>query len=196
MEAAWSVLEALQLLRVLVELQVPQLLLLDAFGVRLEVLHQVLDLLNLGISVGVHDLGQILHEAEVGAHGISQAGQLAELGDQSDFVPRASVLVDQQWLVHVADVLVVASAVVLLVAGGSPVLVEGCCWTLRKVDPVNLVGLLVVARDHRRSRECFLDRCLAVAATLLSLVSQVIHVVQAVVCPDHLEADVDVEKDA
>ena len=71
-------------------------------------------------------------------------------------------------------------------------LVEGCRGTLRKVDPVDLVGLLVVARHHRRASECFLDRLLAVAAALLGFVSQIIDVVQDVVCPDHFEADVDV----
>jgi hypothetical protein len=74
LEPARRVLEALKLLRVLVELQVPEALLLDALSIRLEVLHQVLDLLNFGIGVRVHDLGKIFHEAEVGAHGVSQTG--------------------------------------------------------------------------------------------------------------------------
>lgn len=55
-EATGIVLKALEFLGVLIKLQVPKLLLLDAFFVRLEVLHQVLDLLDLRISVCVHDL--------------------------------------------------------------------------------------------------------------------------------------------
>lgn len=196
LELARSVLEALQLLWILVELEMPQLLLLLALLVGLEVRHQVLDLLDLGIGVGVHDLRKILHEAEVGAHGISQARQLAQLGDKGYLVSRAAVLVDEQWLIHVADVLVVASPVVLLVAGGSPVLVEGGAGTLREINPIDLVGLLVVSGDHGAASECLLDRFLAILTALLGLVSQVVEVAQAIVCPDHLEADVDVEKDA
>lgn len=174
----------------------PQALLLDALSIRLEVLHQVLDLLNLGIGVGVHDLGKILHQAEVSAHGVSQTSQLTELWDERDLIACSAILVDEQRLVHVANVLIVAGLVVLLVASGSPVLVEGGCWTLREIDPINLVGLLVVSRHHGSSRQSVLDRLLAVLPTLLSLVSQIIHVVQTVICPDHLEADVNVEKDA
>ena len=55
-EATGIVLKALEFLGVLIKLQVPKLLLLDAFFVRLEVLHQVLDLLDLRISICVHDL--------------------------------------------------------------------------------------------------------------------------------------------
>jgi hypothetical protein len=174
----------------------PQALLFDTLRVSLEVVHQVFDLLELGVGIGMQDLGQVFHQAEIGTHGVSQAGQLTELRDESHLITCASVLVDQQRLVHVADAFVVASTIVLLVAGGSPVLVESGCWTLRKVDPINFVGLLVVARDHRRASECFLNRLLAILSTLLGLVSQIIHVVQAVVCPDHFEADVNVEQDA
>lgn len=199
LELARSVLESTELLRSLVELEVPKLLLLDTLRVGLEVVHQVLDLLDLGIGVGVHDLGQVLHEAEVGAHGVSQTCQLAQLGNEGDLVTRAAVLVDQEWLVHVVDVLVVASLVVLLVAGWSPVLVEGGAGTLCEVNPVNLVRLLVVPGDDCATSECFLNRLLAIstaAAALLSFVSHVVHVVQTVVCPNDFEADVNVEKDA
>lgn len=194
LELARRVLESTELLRGLVELEVPKLLLLDTLRVRLEVTHQVLDLLDLGISVRVDDLGEVLHEAEVGAHGISQARQLAQLGNEGDLITRAAVLVDEQRLIHVVDVLVVAGAIVLLVAGWSPVLVEGGCWTLSEVDPVDLVSLLVVPGDNGASSECIADRLLAIASAVL--VSHVVHVVQTVVCPNDLEADVDVEKDA
>jgi len=64
------VLDTLQLLRILVEFQVPSSLLLLALLVVLEALHQVLDLLDLSFSVGVDNLGEILHEAEVSTHSI------------------------------------------------------------------------------------------------------------------------------
>lgn len=196
LELASSVLEATQRLWHIVDLHVPQLLLLDALDVCLEVCHQVLDLFDLGIGVRVHDHSEVLHQAEVSAHGVSQARQLTELWDESDLIPSASVLVDEQWLVHVADGFVVASAVVLLVRCGSPVLVERCRWTLREVDPIDTIGLLVVARDHSRTRNSFLNGGLSVTSPPLSLVTQVVHPGQTVVCPDDLEADVDVEKDA
>jgi len=176
----------------LVELEMPQLLLLDALSIGLEVRHQVLNLLDLGVSVGVHDLCKVLHQAEVRTHSICKTCQLAELGDQRHLVAGAPVLVNQQGLIHVANGFVIASPVVLLVAGGSSLLVEGCCYTLRKVDPINLVGLLVIARNHRGTSHSFLDRCLTITAALLGLVSQIVDVVQAIVCPDYLEADVNV----
>ena len=55
---------------VVVEFQVPSSLLLLALLVVLEALHQVLDLLDLSFSVGVDNLGEILHEAEVSTHSI------------------------------------------------------------------------------------------------------------------------------
>ena len=60
-ETTGIVLEALKFLRVLIELQVPKLLLLNAFFICLEVLHQVFDLLNFRISISVHDLCKVLH---------------------------------------------------------------------------------------------------------------------------------------
>jgi len=196
LELARGVLEAVQRLWHIVDLHVPQLLLLDTFGIGLEVLHQVLDLLDLSVGIRVHDDSEVLHEAEVSAHGISQARQLTELWDEGDLISSASVLVDEQRLIHVADTFIVASAVVLLVRRGSPVLVEGSRWTLRKIDPIDAIGLLVVARHHGRTRKRLLNRSLPILAPLLSLVTQVVHPGQTVVCPDDLEADVDVEKDA
>jgi hypothetical protein len=75
-ETTSIVLEALEFLGVLVELQVPKLLLFDAFFVCLKVLHQVFNLLNFRISVCVHDLCKILHQTEVSTHSISQTSQL------------------------------------------------------------------------------------------------------------------------
>ena len=97
----------------------PELLLLDALCVRLEVVHQVLDLLDLRLGIRVHDLSHVLHQTEVGAHRISQTSQLTKLGNEGNLVTRASVLVDQQRLIHVAYLLVVARPVVILIAGRS-----------------------------------------------------------------------------
>ena len=55
LELASRVLESAKRLRHIVDFHVPQLLLLDTLGVGLEVLHQVLDLFDLGIGVRVHD---------------------------------------------------------------------------------------------------------------------------------------------
>ena len=169
------VLIAREFLRVLIELQVPQLLLLLALRVLLEVLHKVLDLLNLRIGVGVQDLSKVFHQMEVCSHGISQSCQLAELRNQSDFVSSASVLVDEEWLVLILDGLIVAGLVILHVAGRSTILVEGGSWTLTKVYPVDLVGLLVVPCDHSRTGESITDRLLAVSASLLGFVSNLVH---------------------
>jgi len=119
------VLEALELLRVLVELQVPELLLFDTLRVLLEVRHEVLNLIDLSRSVGMHNLSKVLHEPEVRTHSISQARQLAELGNEGDLVSSASVLVDEQRLVAIVDAFVVASLEVVSVAGLSALLVEG-----------------------------------------------------------------------
>ena len=70
LESPRCVLKARKLLRIVVELQVPHLLLLDTLLVALEVRHEVLDLLDLGVSVRVDDLGQVLHQAEIGTHRI------------------------------------------------------------------------------------------------------------------------------
>lgn len=58
---ARSVLEASELLRLLVKLQIPQLLLLNALLVLLEVLHQVFDFLDFGFGIGVQDHCKIFH---------------------------------------------------------------------------------------------------------------------------------------
>jgi len=72
-ETTGIVLEALKFLRVLVELQVPKLLLLNAFLICFEVLHHVFNLLNLRISISVHDICRVLHQTGVCTHNISQS---------------------------------------------------------------------------------------------------------------------------
>lgn len=80
-EIAGVVLDALQLLRSVVELEVPEGLLFLALLVGLEVSHQVLDLLDLGLSIRVNDLCHILHQSKVSTHCISQTGNLTQLWD-------------------------------------------------------------------------------------------------------------------
>jgi len=143
----------------------PQLLLLLALGIGLEVSHQVFDFLDLRFSIGVQNNGKVFHHAEVCAHGVSETGKLAKLGNECDLVTSASVLVDEERLVGVGDVFIVASLVVLSVACGSPVLVERGFWTLRKINTVDLVGLLVVARNHSCAFESLLDCFLRIKST-------------------------------
>ena len=174
----------------------PKRLLFDTLRVCLEVGHQVLDLLDLGVGVSVENLREILHKSEIGTHSISQARQLAQLGNEGNLISRAAILVDEQRLIHVVDSLIVAGAVVLLVARRSPVLVESGAGTLGEINSVDLVGLLVVARHDGATFECLLDRFLAVLVSSFGLLPQIVHVGQTIICPDHFEADVDVEKDA
>lgn len=72
-EFAGLVLETLEFLGVLIKLQVPKLLFLNTLFIGLEVVHQVFDLLYFGFCIGVNDLGEILHQAEICTHSISQA---------------------------------------------------------------------------------------------------------------------------
>jgi hypothetical protein len=67
------VLETLEFLGVLIKLQVPKLLFLNALFICLEVIHQVLDLLYFGFGVSVNDLGEILHQSKICTHSISEA---------------------------------------------------------------------------------------------------------------------------
>jgi len=173
---------------------VPELLLLHALGIGLEVSHQVLDLLDFSFSVGVQNHAQVFHHAEVSTHGISEAGKLAKLWNESHFITSASVLVDQERLVGIRDLFVVASLVVLTIAGGSSLLVESSFRTLRKINPVDFVGLLVVARNHSAAFHSELDCFLRIKSLLLSLGRQVLQIVEGCVRPDHLEADVDVQQ--
>ena len=172
----------------------PQLLLLLALRVLLEVVHQVLDLLDLCIGISVDNLGKVFHETEIRSHGISKSSQLTELGNEGNLVSSASILVDVQRLIAVVDVFVVASLVVLSVACLSSVLVKGSLGTLSKVYTVNLVRLLVVTSDDSCTGESKLNRFLAIVVALLGSVSEVIHVAQAVIRTDDLEANINVQK--
>ena len=93
----------------------PQLLLLLTLGIRLEDLKQVLALIDLSVSIGVHNLSKILHESEVTSHLVSQPSHLAQFRNQCDLVASLSVFVDQQGLIWLSDILIVSGLVVLLV---------------------------------------------------------------------------------
>lgn len=112
---AGLILEALELSRVVLEPQVPKLLFLLALGVGVEDLKQITTLIDLTVSIGVDDLGQVFHEAEVGSHGICESSNLAEFRNQGDLSTCPSVLMDQERLVWLSDVLIVPGLVVLLV---------------------------------------------------------------------------------
>jgi hypothetical protein len=193
-EIAGVVLEALEFLRVLIKLQMPERLLLLALLVGLEVVHEVLDLLDLGFSIGMDDLGEILHETEVCTHRVSQSCQLAQFRDESDLSTCPSVLVDQQGLVGVLDVLVVLRLVVLTVAGLGALLVEAGLRTLSKVNAVDLVRLLIVLGDDSRTGESKLDSLITVLVPLLSSLSGFVHHLEHRVSTDDLEADVHVQE--
>jgi len=195
-EITCIVLEALELLRVLVELQVPELLLLNTLGVVLEAVHQVFDLLDLGLGVRVHNAGKVLHQIEVGTHGISQSCQLAELGNEAHLLTRPPVFVDQKWLIHVLDCLIVPRLVVVGVARWSPVLVERSRWTLSEVDSVDPVRLLVVPGHDSHTTDGLLNGLLPVLATGFSLFAQVIQVLEAGVSSHNLETNVDVQQNS
>ena len=138
------ILESRQLCWVVLELEMPSLLLLLALLVGVEGGEEILAFLDLLVGVGVDDLGKIFHQPEVSAHCISQTRELAELWDQSDLVTSLSVLVDEERLVWISDGLVVPGLVVVLVADLSTVLVERGLWAHAEVEAVNSVGLLVV----------------------------------------------------
>ena len=143
-QVAGVVLVARQLSWFFLELEMPSFLLLLALLVLCKGGEEILALLDLLVSVGVNDLGKILHQPEVSAHGICQTGELAELWDQSDLIARLAVLVDEERLVEILDILVVSGLVVLLVADLSTLLVEGGLWAHAEVKAIDPVGLLVV----------------------------------------------------
>lgn len=125
----------------------PGSLFLFALLVGLEVVHEVLDLLDLGFSVGVDNLSKVLHESKVSTHCISQTSDLAKFRNESDLESSSAIFVDQEGLVGVLDLLVVLGLVVLGVAGLSTLLIEASQGGLRKVDSIDLVCLLVI-RGH------------------------------------------------
>ena len=127
------------------ELQVPCLLLLLALFVFGESGEEVLAFSDFPVSVGVDDSSQILHEAEVSSHGIGQASELTQLGDECHLITSLSVLVDEKRLVWIGDVFIVSGLVVLRVADLSTLLVEGRCWTHAEINTFHAIRLLVVS---------------------------------------------------
>lgn len=188
------VLEASELCWSVLELEMPSLLLLLALLVGCKGGEEILALLDLLVSVGVDNLGEIFHQPEVSTHCFRQTGELAELWDQSDLITSLSVLVDEEWLVRIGDILVVPGLVVLLVADLSAILVESGLWAHTKVETIDPVSLLVVPGDDSRTSYGSLDGLLPVSASLLSLVSQCGDVAEERVCPYYPEGNVDVEQ--
>lgn len=188
------ILEALEFLRVLVELQVPERLLLLTLLVGLEVVHQVLDLLDLRFSISVDDLGKILHETEVSTHGVGKPCQLAQFRDESDLVTCSAVLVDQEGLVGVSNGLVVLGLVVLTVAGLSALFIKAGLGTLSKVNTVDLVRLLIVLRDDSRTGESLLHCFVSILVAALGILSGLIHHLEDRVSPDDFETHIDIQQ--
>lgn len=188
------ILESVEFRWVLVELQVPQLLFLHTLRVGLEVRHEVLDFLNLGLGIRVQYHSKVLHQAEVRTHRISEARQLAELWDERHLVSGPTIFVDQEWLVSIGNVLIIAGLVVLSVACRSPILVERGLGTLREVYSVDFVSLLVVPGNNRATFESLRDHLLSVLVPLLGLVAQVIQVGEGAISTYYFKADVDVEQ--
>jgi hypothetical protein len=150
---------------------VPQLLLLDTLGTCVEVSHQVFDLVELLLCVGVNNLGQVAHEAEVRAHRVGQTGKLTELGNEGYLKASATVFVDEQRLIGISNAFVVARLVVVHVAGHGALLVELGQRRLAKVNTVDLVSLLVVASNHSRASQHavhILDRVLLLSISTLT----------------------------
>lgn len=54
---------------------------------------------------------------------------------------------------------------------------------------------MVVPCHDSSASECILDRFLSITSTLLNFVSQLIHVIETVICSDNFETDVYIEKD-
>jgi len=176
--SASCVLVALESCRDILERDVPELLLLLTLRIAVEDFKKVATLCDLPVSVGVRDLSEVLHETEVGAHLVGESRHLAELRNQGDLGTGLPVLVNEQGLVGLGDVLVVAGLVVLLVRDLSTRLVESGVWALSKVDSLNAVGLLVVPGDHGRSFESLLELCLGVTTSLLNLLTKLVHVLE------------------
>jgi len=93
----------------------PEFLLLLTLGVGVEDVDEVLALFHLAISIGMHDLGEVLHETEVCSHGVRKTGNLAKLGQKSNLSSGLAVLVNEQRLVGLLNILIVAGLVVLFV---------------------------------------------------------------------------------
>lgn len=128
------------------ELQVPLLLFFFALFICCKSTEEILALLYLFVSIGMHDLSEIFHEPEVSTHSICKTGELAELWDQRDFITSLPILVDEQRLVWVGDVLIVSGLIVLFVTDLSSLLVEGCIRTHAVIDSLDTVSLLIVPK--------------------------------------------------
>lgn len=87
--------ESLQLSWVLLKFEMPQLLLLLAFGVSVEDFKQILAFIDLSVSISVDDFSKILHESEISSHSVSESSNLAEFRYQSDLIASFSVFVNQ-----------------------------------------------------------------------------------------------------
>jgi hypothetical protein len=191
-----SILESREFRWVLIELQVPELLLLDTFCICLEVVHKVFDLLNFGLSIGVKDNSKVLHQSEVSAHSISQAGELTQFRNKSDFVTSPSVLVDKERLVGILDLFIVAGLVVLFVACLGSLLIEFGTRALSKVHAIDTVSLLIVSCYNGATSKSLLDSFLRILTLLRGLVSKVFEKSEASVSADHFETHIDVQEDS
>jgi len=126
---------ASELCRDPLETDVPSLGLLFALLVLAERSEEILALLDLLLSIGMNDLGEVLHEPEVSSHLIGQSCELTELRNESNFVTSLPVLVDEERLVDIRDSLVVPGLVVLQVTDLSAILVESCLRGHVELDP-------------------------------------------------------------
>jgi hypothetical protein len=126
----------------------PQFRFLLTLGIRVEYLKEVLALSYLSVGIGMQDLSKILHQSEVSSHTVSQASHLTQRGNQSNFIPGLSILVDQQGLVWLSNIFIVSGLVVVLVADLGSLLIEGGLWTLSEVNSFNFVCLLIVPKKQ------------------------------------------------
>lgn len=150
------------------ELQVPLLLLLLALFVLAEGVEESFAFLDLSVSVGVDNLGKILHQSEISTHSVGQPCQLAKFRDQCDFISSLTVLVDEERLVWIFDALVVPGLVVLGVAHLLAILVESGGWAHAEVNALHTVGFLVVPGDNGCSSKSCLYGLLPVSSTTLA----------------------------
>lgn len=70
-----------ELSRVVLEFQMPELLLLDTLGMRVEDFQEILAFSYFPVSIGVDYFGKILHESEITSHRIGETSDLAEFRD-------------------------------------------------------------------------------------------------------------------
>lgn len=150
------------------ECQVPLLLLLLALLVLSEGLEKVLAFVDFAVSVGVDDLGEILHEAEIGTHTIGESCELTELRYESYLVTSLPVFVDEKRLVWIFDALIVSGLVVVGIAHLLTVLIESGGWAHSEVNALHAIRLLVVPCDNGCSSEGKLNGFLPVSTSSLA----------------------------